>query len=64
MIATLKTISADDLARIAFGDKYTPFSKKTICKACKNKEIPSRKVGREWRILEDVARDWLLHRNR
>lgn len=64
MNATLKTIGADDVARIAFGDKRTPFSKKTICAAARRGEILGRKVGREWRFLEEAVKDWLLHRNR
>lgn len=63
MNATLKTIGAEDVARIAFGDKWSPFSKKTICAAARRGEIRARKIGREWRFLEQEVHNWLTNRN-
>jgi excisionase family DNA binding protein len=39
-------------------------SKNTAYALCRNGNIPSRKVGRQWRILQDDLEQWLSDQKR
>lgn len=41
--------------------EYLKMHVKTVCRLAKEKKIPAKKVGSEWRFLKSVLDKWLAH---
>lgn len=48
-----------DLLTLDEAAKQLRLSANTVYKLCRNGELPSRKVGRQWRIRQEDLHDWL-----
>ena len=41
--------------------EYLKMHVKTVCRLAKERKIPAKKVGSEWRFLKSVLDRWLAH---
>ena len=41
--------------------EYRKMNVKTVCRLAKDRKIPAKKVGSEWRFLKSVLDRWLAH---
>ncbi len=41
--------------------EYLKMHVKTVCRLAKERKIPAKKVGSEWRFLKSVLDKWLAH---